>query len=141
MSDRSVFIVYNVLGSPPSGYHSLIMQNGYPYYQLYCTANSTWQYYFGGGINATNSCSAGQGAKLIEVVSSATVSSVYVNSAQTGTTASPDSAVTAAFMIGSYNLNNGLNGDIAEILVYNTALSTADRQTIENYLNQKYGLY
>ena len=31
--------------------------------------------------------------------------------------------------------------DIAEILIYNQALSDADRQAVEAYLNAKYGLY
>ena len=34
--------------------------------------------------------------------------------------------------------NNFWNGDIAEILVYNSALSTTDRQNVENYLKTKY---
>lgn len=33
------------------------------------------------------------------------------------------------------------NGDIAEILVFPTALSTADRQAVENYLNAKWAIY
>jgi hypothetical protein len=31
------------------------------------------------------------------------------------------------------------NGDIAEVLVYNSALSTTDRQNVETYLRTKYG--
>jgi hypothetical protein len=33
------------------------------------------------------------------------------------------------------------NGDIAEVLIYNSALSTADRQAVESYLNEKYAIY
>ena len=32
------------------------------------------------------------------------------------------------------------NGDIAEVILYNTALSTTNRQTVENYLISKYAL-
>ena len=32
------------------------------------------------------------------------------------------------------------NGDIAEIVIYNTALSDAERITVENYLKNKYAL-
>lgn len=35
---------------------------------------------------------------------------------------------------------SGLTGDIAEVLIYNTALSTTDRQTVESYLASKWGL-
>ena len=31
--------------------------------------------------------------------------------------------------------------DIAEILIYNRAISTEERQQIENYLNNKYAIY
>lgn len=34
-----------------------------------------------------------------------------------------------------------LDGDIAEILIYNSILSTADRQTIEDYLNGRYAIF
>jgi hypothetical protein len=42
---------------------------------------------------------------------------------------------------GSFASTDGyLLGDIAEILVYPTALSTADRQKVESYLSQKYNI-
>ena len=34
-----------------------------------------------------------------------------------------------------------INGNIAEIIVYNRALTTQERQQVENYLNQKYQIY
>lgn len=47
--------------------------------------------------------------------------------------------------IGRYMDINGngqrsLNGDIAEIIVYNSALSDSDRAAVENYLIQKWGI-
>ncbi len=41
--------------------------------------------------------------------------------------------------LGSYS-NDGLpwQGDIAEVIVYNSSLSDSDRQQVENYLNTKY---
>lgn len=38
------------------------------------------------------------------------------------------------------NAGNDLNGDIGEILVYNVALSNSDRQSVESYLSDKYGI-
>jgi hypothetical protein len=42
--------------------------------------------------------------------------------------------------IGSYYSSSFLNGDIAEILVYPSALSEADRGTVNSYLRGKYAL-
>jgi hypothetical protein len=35
---------------------------------------------------------------------------------------------------------NTLNGDIAEILIFPTALSTENRQKVEGYLGSKWGI-
>jgi len=39
----------------------------------------------------------------------------------------------------SYSDNNYFNGRMAEVVVYNSALGTTDRDTIYTYLNDKYG--
>ena len=36
---------------------------------------------------------------------------------------------------------NYLKGDIQEIIIYNKAVSDADRDKIKNYLNNKYNIY
>ncbi|MCW5907959.1 MAG: PKD domain-containing protein [Chitinophagales bacterium] len=52
------------------------------------------------------------------------------------------SALVGAFTNGNYTIGNGssafLNAEIAEIIVYKSALSNADRIAIENYLFAKY---
>jgi hypothetical protein len=35
---------------------------------------------------------------------------------------------------------NFFNGEIAEVIIFNTALTTAQRQSIENYLISKFNL-
>lgn len=43
--------------------------------------------------------------------------------------------------LGSHGDNSSfLDGDIAEIIVYNSALSTSDRESVESYLSTKWGI-
>lgn len=44
-------------------------------------------------------------------------------------------------MIGSGQSSFYLNGDIAEILIFSSALEDTDRSSVENYLNTKWGIY
>lgn len=46
----------------------------------------------------------------------------------------------AGFKLGENSIST-INGDIAEVFVYNSVLSDSDRQTIESYLNGKYNIF
>jgi hypothetical protein len=46
----------------------------------------------------------------------------------------------AGFIVGNGTAGGELNGDVAEIIVYNSALSTSDRQSVESYLSIKWGI-
>lgn len=50
-------------------------------------------------------------------------------------------STTATAEIGSNSFGDDFDGHIAELLVYNAAVSTADWQQLEHYLNTKYALY
>lgn len=54
-----------------------------------------------------------------------------------GNTSDTDSSIVG---IGDLDGSCGLTGDIAEIIVFNSILSTANRQQVEGYLAQKWGL-
>jgi hypothetical protein len=77
------------------------------------------------------------------------VASYYVNGAAAGSTTgvltsgNTDNTDSALISIGGDNsLNNYTsNGVIAEVLIYNKALSVAERKSVEIYLADKYGLY
>jgi hypothetical protein len=43
-------------------------------------------------------------------------------------------------IVGNGPSGGNLNGDVAEIIVYNSALSTSDRQSVESYLSTKWGI-
>lgn len=58
---------------------------------------------------------------------------------KTGSVTQTMTAATTTLTIGGGN--QLLKGSIAEIIVYNVALGTTDRQSIESYLNGKYAIF
>jgi hypothetical protein len=83
---------------------------------------------------------------LYEVVYSSGGSSfLYLNGSQTGVNlSSPTISGSGTVMVGAYRNNSIIGeyfiGNMNEILIYNTILTTAQRQTIEGYLAWKWGL-
>jgi hypothetical protein len=69
--------------------------------------------------------------------------SYYVNGEQSGSAiaAAPNPASGASY-VGAVNPFTGgfFGGDLAEVLVYDRGLSDAERQQVEDYLQQKYGV-
>jgi hypothetical protein len=68
----------------------------------------------------------------------------HINGSQKST--STNATITSSFVDDKYYLNYYVEGsigeyDIAEVLVYDSALSDTDRQRVENYLNTKYNIY
>lgn len=59
-----------------------------------------------------------------------------------GPIASTGSFSATAYRISENLLEDGsvLNGDVAEVIIYNASLSDADRQAVEDYLGAKYGI-
>jgi len=75
---------------------------------------------------------------------SSTTMAYYVNGVvkASGTTQSGTTTVTATLYINGRGGANVLsyNAYLAELIIYNTALSTAQRQSVENYLMSKWGI-
>jgi len=66
---------------------------------------------------------------------------VNVNAAGTLDYHANDAATIGAVRDTSNNVASILKGDISEIILYNSALSAANRQRVEGYLNTRYGVY
>ena len=71
---------------------------------------------------------------------------VYTNGVSRGTTTEVQTNSNTGVTVGNHqnssNIWDGaLDGDVAEILVYDSALSTADRQFVETYLNNKWSVF
>lgn len=68
------------------------------------------------------------------------------NAAQTGTFSSiiGPTPTNVDFRVGQRfgtSWGSHLNGDVAEVLIYDSVLTTAQRQDVETYLNDKYAIY
>jgi hypothetical protein len=99
---------------------------------------------YGGRSLLTFGATITSGEQLQEIENtSSNVITFYQNGTQSGNTASAGlNTPTGATYIGGVNSNasNLFSGDIAEVLIYNRALSTSERQQVEQYLLNQYGL-
>lgn len=147
LGDFTIFIIFKKLGSADIAFGRLLdkdFANGFWIGRNNTTANS-----FGGGVREGSDpygiygTFTDQAPHLLESIRTGTTHQLYRNgSLLTSNTVSSTATSTAAYGIGGDYANAGnylYRGDISEIVVYNTALSTADRQAMESYLNVKYG--
>ena len=153
-SSMSVFIICNGTNYAVGDYWSCMFQIGcYPNEFNICiwAKNQSFEVdNTGGGVDGLYSATGflpnfGFNYKMLEYTKDFNVSSkifsngILLNSVSGG-------AQVGTFTNGNYGIGvplggcytNYYSGDIAEILVYNQALNTADRQTVENYLHNKY---
>lgn len=118
---------------------------------------SGWGYYrdtsnkrgilFGGVVaDLSTSASSSLNPEIISVVytgNGATTIPVYVNGiaeAYPSLGSSPATPTSSLFIGGTSNTAENWNGFISEIIVYDRALKTEERQSIERYLGKKYGI-
>ena len=72
--------------------------------------------------------------------SDGTTASVHVDGRHGGSAAVTSNFVDEALQIGWHNGGNFLDGDIAEVIVFDRALTDSERRRIEVYLGEKYAL-
>ncbi|MBI4946675.1 MAG: PKD domain-containing protein, partial [Bacteroidetes bacterium] len=78
-----------------------------------------------------------QGSYFSSLIVSPTEYIYYLNGTSEGTQA-PDWGYGADFLIGRDEAGNYLNGEVAEVIVYNCALNDSLRNLVETYLHDKY---
>jgi hypothetical protein len=124
--------VYNAK-SPGSG------QNNYLIYR-YSPSAGGFQFYLGDttGSYIGSGSGTGDGITTLTARTSGTAEG-FINGSSIGTGSTSSSSGQATFTIG---LQTGayMNGFIFEVIVYNIGLSTPERQRVEGYLAQKWGL-
>jgi hypothetical protein len=119
-----------------SGGRFLFQDSGGVVYGARRNNASTQKFITGGAISTT--------ASVVSLVNSGLTGSLYVNGALSGT-ANQDinvgAAISTVATIGAHGspVNSFFKGYLCELIVYNRALSTGERQYNERYLKRKWG--
>lgn len=142
IGNREYVAVFKLNGAYTGAYHTLMIQDGTPFYQVYID-NTRIRGFIDPSVYDSLFPTPANGASnlLFTKLSTNTGISFRLNGSN-GASISPPTkpAATGPFKLGSYGVNtNPMNGEIAEIMVYNRSLTTAERTSIENYLKAKYG--
>jgi len=75
------------------------------------------------------------------VMTSGGAITTYKNGTQVTTGSGTPTAAGRIALFSAYDATDYFTGDIAELIVYNVALSDANRQAVESYLNTKWAVY
>ena len=105
------------------------------------TSGSNWGTYTGTDGNA-NSALSSVNTYLLTQNYNGTTTFFFKNGSADGSAGGTPHGSGNSSTLGAENQASRFSQiDIAEMILYNTALSTADRQTVEGYLNMKYAIY
>lgn len=129
----------DILSGIVSGQREYLMFSPYSPGTIYLGRHST------GPSGAINGGTVTTGSNyLLEYVFNGTGNTIsFFQSGNTITSGTPQFTYSAGgtiSLIGSYNGGGYLQGQIYEMIIYSTALGTTERQQVEAYLSQKWGL-
>jgi hypothetical protein len=105
-------------------------------------AGGIWEYRVGGGLSVAKSNTSAYGTswQLLEVKKAGTVVTFYYNAVDSTSDPTCDNNNTATSRISTTGFEPFAT-QIAEILIYDSALSDGNRALVEGYLNAKYAIY
>jgi hypothetical protein len=129
-----IIVAYPTAGNNSADYYS--NYSGAHTWLIRAAGTSNFGFYAGASLNVTT-LSLVNNWSIHTTYTNSTSSAIYVNgvSKATGNIGSGD------LYNNRINSASGYRGDIAEMIVYDTALSDTDRGTVETYLNNKWAIY
>ncbi len=134
------------LGPQPVTVFTVFKTNGTGYHNIYDTSGSNPMMWIDGSgriefdITGYTSSSVVNIATLVSYVNASSGGIIAINGV---TATSPYNVALSSSATTFFNRGGGqtYKGDFYEMLIYNSALSTAQRQQVETYLNQKWGVF
>ena len=137
-NNRNEFIITKRNGNPSSGYHSLFLHDNSPYYQLYIESDNLFKSYIGSSIVNSNASFDDSKFQLITRLCSSNQVKLRKNASQFSALSSSTPTVSnLSLSIGNF-ASNFLNGDIAEIIIFDAQLTNQEITNVENYLMDRY---
>jgi len=140
LGERTYVVVMEAINPGRGSWHSVILQSAAPYYQIYGNTNGTrLNFYLDNALSLLVNIHR---KALIGITTTQGQTKFYIDGENVLTsTAGSNTVINSPFSIGGWAISSyGLNGNIAELLMYSGVLTDVDRQSIENYLMSKWGL-
>jgi alpha-tubulin suppressor-like RCC1 family protein len=141
-SQVSMFVVAS---SGPNGGYKRIITNEFNFF-MGTGSDGLFATFYGNGSawGGTGAVSHGVGLttgqfNILESVNNGT-DSAYVNGLLADSRTNAMSAFSDGYELGRYPAGQYWDGDVAEILLYDRALSDSEKATVENYLNRRYNV-
>jgi len=134
------------VGPQPVTVFTVFKTNGTGYHNIYDTAGSNPMMWIDGSgqiefdVSGYRSSSVLNTATLVSYVNASSGGIITINGV---TATSPYNVALSSGSTTFFNRSGGqtYKGDFYEMLIYNSALNTAQRQQVEQYLNQKWGIF
>ena len=134
------------IGAQPVTIFTVFKTNGTGYHNIYDSSNSNPMMWIDNSgqiefdITGYRSSSVLNTATLVSYVNASSGGIIAINGV---TATSPYNVALSSSATTFFNRGGGqtYKGDFYEMLIYNSALSTAQRQQVETYLNQKWGVF
>lgn len=140
MVSRTIFAVAELDGAVAAGFNYLV-SNGNDFLDIRWQSSGGLNLYRGNNNTNINDFTNANGLFFINGVATdaITLGEFHIVSATLGSLAT-NGGTAQKIEISTYFMSRYWDGDIAEIIIYNVALSTSERQSVEHYLANKYGI-